>query len=248
MGILGIENRTENWKTVEHFYGLSDDAKVKLVTRLLGEKPDVQAKDIHMELFWQGMRDYFKLLKRNGESEPSADCIAKLYEDHFDGLRHYVKQFIEKRNDVKYAFRALKPHNYKGSGIEFRKDGKMQSTQAELKSNLGHTEIDIVLETRTHLFVGEAKDSSNLGTKGSYVLVHQLIRQYVMACILVALKQEELKVVPFVVGENLTSLNKTAQVQFMIQQGKKCTEQGWLKESNVLSWRKIKDLTKPDSA
>ena len=34
MSILGIENRTENWKTVEHFHGLSDEAKVKLVQKL----------------------------------------------------------------------------------------------------------------------------------------------------------------------------------------------------------------------
>ena len=31
MGILGIKNRTENWKTVQHFYGLSDNAKTRLV-------------------------------------------------------------------------------------------------------------------------------------------------------------------------------------------------------------------------
>ncbi len=34
MGILGIKNRTENWKTVQHFYGLSDNAKTRFVQRL----------------------------------------------------------------------------------------------------------------------------------------------------------------------------------------------------------------------
>ena len=33
MGILGIRNRTENWKTVENFYPLSGDAKIKLVQK-----------------------------------------------------------------------------------------------------------------------------------------------------------------------------------------------------------------------
>ena len=34
MGILGIPNRTENWKTVQRFYGLSDNAKTRFVRRL----------------------------------------------------------------------------------------------------------------------------------------------------------------------------------------------------------------------
>ena len=34
MGILGIKNRAENWKTVQRFYGLSDNARTRLVQRL----------------------------------------------------------------------------------------------------------------------------------------------------------------------------------------------------------------------
>ena len=42
MGILGIKNRTENWKTVQRFYGLSEYAKTRLVQRL-GE-PEASAR------------------------------------------------------------------------------------------------------------------------------------------------------------------------------------------------------------
>ena len=41
--------------------------------------------------------------------------------------------------------------------------------------------IDIVLETTDRLFIGEAKLESTLGSDSDHVLVHQLIRQYVMA-------------------------------------------------------------------
>ena len=50
MGILGINNRTENWKTVQHFHGLSDAAKVRLVRRL-GEPKDTAAEEVSLELF-----------------------------------------------------------------------------------------------------------------------------------------------------------------------------------------------------
>ena len=42
MGILGIKNRTENWKTVQRFYGLSEYVKTRLVQRL-GE-PEASAR------------------------------------------------------------------------------------------------------------------------------------------------------------------------------------------------------------
>ena len=249
MGILGIENRTENWKTVEHFYGLSDDAKVKLVKRLLkplDTQPEVQAKDIKIELFWEGMRDYRHWLQKNDQPDIEAGELAKLYVCLFSTLREDVKQFIENQDEYKYRFQELKRHNYAvGDSIEVpKRQGKTIGAQEELMSNLSHTEIDIVVATPTHLFIGEAKHTSNLGAKSSYVLVHQLIRQYVMAGILVAQRQESHKIVPFVIGDKkkLSSLRNTAQVQFMIQQGR--NKPGWLKEKNVLSWHTMKALAK----
>lgn len=54
MGILGIENRTENWKTVQHFHGLSNEAKFCLVQEL-GEPAGLLAEEISLELFWKGL-------------------------------------------------------------------------------------------------------------------------------------------------------------------------------------------------
>ena len=61
------------------------------------------------------------------------------------------------------------------------------------------------------------------------VLVHQLIRQYVTATILLQIAGEHKEVIPFVVGDSTDYLKKTSQVRFMISQG-------WLSQANVLDW------------
>ena len=52
-------------------------------------------------------------------------------------------------------------------------------------------------------------------------MVHQLIRQYVMATMLIDKLCEDKKVIPFVVGPNAQKLIRHQQVKFM-------THQGWL--------------------
>ena len=104
-------------------------------------------------------------------------------------------------------------------------------------NNLLNTEIDIVLETTEYLFIGEAKDESTFGAKSKYVLVHQLIRQYVMASIVVALVGNRKSVVPFIVGDKPKGLQNNGQVRFMMKQG-------WLKKENVLSWGEIEGVRK----
>ena len=98
----------------------------------------------------------------------------------------------------------------------------------KLGTNLVGTEIDVVLESPEHLFVGEAKEEMNLDGNGDLVLVHQLIRQYVMAKILVRLSGAKKKVIPFLVREELDG-REQVQVDFMVAKG-------WLKRENVLGW------------
>ena len=230
MGILGIKNRTENWKTVQHFYGLDDDAKIRLVEQL-GEPAGTSAGEIQVELFWYGVRDYLKAKKL--PTKHQADAFAASYLKCFCNLREEVRAFN--------GFEPLQCHNYDACK-------KYPTNKSDkLSDNLRGTEIDIVLETQNHLFIGEAKDESGFGTNGTLVLVHQLIREYVMAKILVDLvaesdKDKKRKVVPFVIGasDKLESLKNTAQVKFMVAQG-------WLKEKNMLSWCDIKKLTNENS-
>ena len=83
MGIVGIENRTENWRTVQHFGALSEDAKVRLVKRLA---PQDTAHGVRMELFWYGVRDY---VYKNG---PVDDDLVRVYRCHFEHLRDQISE------------------------------------------------------------------------------------------------------------------------------------------------------------
>ena len=224
MGILGINNRTENWKTVRTLCPpLSCDAKVKLVQRLLQEYPnttDIEWTDeVKFELFWKGVRDWEKL-----RCHPAAD-----YEKAYRGLFGDLRCKIE-------AFGKLKvPKRWNYQVCDDIQDDKGTPSSLVLKRNLNNTEIDIVLETPSHLFVGEAKGESDLGGDSGLVLVHQLIRQFVLAKMLVKMMQKPHIVVPFIVGNKVEDLMKKEQVRFLI-------EEGWLKDSNVLSWDCIKSV------
>ena len=72
------------------------------------------------------------------------------------------------------------------------------------------------------MFVGESKEESRLGASGSYVLVHRLIRQYVMAAILVDLissreQYPRKAIVPFAVVGDRDRFMATGQVNFLIR-------------------------------
>lgn len=215
--ILGIKNRTENWKTVEHFHCLKDDAKLRIARRL-GEPKGTPAGNIRIELFWYGMRDYIDQLEKENKSTPTHRDLAERYRCCFPNLRKDIEEFD--------GFRDLNDANY---------DVSKPEREYTLRSNLIHTEIDVVLETQNHLFIGEAKHESGFGVDGKDVLVHQLIRQYVMATILVDCLKPEKKVIPFVVGNDAEQLKKYHQVRFMLNEG--C-----LNEKNILSWSEIEGL------
>ena len=222
MGILDITNRTENWKTVQHFYGLDHNAKVRLVTEL-GEPKGIRAMDIQIELFWKGMRDF--LYESDIENQLARSDLAERYRCLFPQLREKLKGF---------------------RGFQLKWDDShysVHSDEGKLFNNLRNTEIDIVLQTPKYLFIGEAKGESPFDAKSKYVLVHQLVRQYVMAKVLVDLSESKKCVVPFVVGDKdkMESIRNTTQIKFMI-----C--QGWLNDKNILSWDCIGEIVKREAA
>lgn len=220
-GILGIENRTENWKTAVYFSPLFD-GKSNRLAELLGEAPRLQSGDVQLELFWRGMRDFFFQCKL--EKESAKKVLAHLYTRLFPNLRREVE---ESGN-----FRTLQPQNY---------DVSTKDRMFNLVNNLANTEIDVVLETPNYLFVGEAKHEMSFGANGNLVLVHQLIRQYVTATILIEFSPSQIrkKVIPFVIGDSFKKMMNNSQVKFMI-------DQGWLKKQNVLQWDEIRLLAHPN--
>ena len=217
MSILGIENRTENWMTVQHLAPLFSTGGVELARRLLpeSERGSLRAGEVRTELFWYGMRDFFSMEPR----EYSATSLVLKYEDLFPLLHTRVEAFVER--DV---FSPLKEHNY-----------KPRLDTDTFKSNLINTEIDIAIETPGYLFIGEAKHLSTLGANGRHVLVHQLIRQFVMARMLVRVMGSSHTVVPFVVAGSRSDVENSGQVQFMLAQE-------WMREENVLTWREIEEM------
>ena len=217
MGILGIENRTENWKTARYFapFFTSDSARRDLAKRLAGESEPEPGK---IELFWKGMRDHM-----HGQGESITEDLKRHYDRRFHDLGKRICEFNKQQSTGHPRLR--KACKY---------DVSTEESQKSLCNNLRNTEIDVVLQTPKHLFIGEAKDESAFGADGRLVLVHQLIRQYVMATILLDCRRCDRKVVPFIVGNSVKSLENTAQVKFMLKQG-------WLKKKNILSWDDIKN-------
>ncbi|MDE2668152.1 MAG: hypothetical protein OXI51_00685 [Chloroflexota bacterium] len=159
MAILGIPNRTENWKTARHFAPLPQHSIAELARQLLPERDreSLRAEDVQLELFWRGMRDYFhdeqKVLKKEERR------LADIYRELFPSLREEVEAFG--------GFQKLKPWNYDVSGAKGPR---------RLANNLRNTEIDIVLASSNHLFIGEAKDQSQFRGNSKLALPHQLIR------------------------------------------------------------------------
>ncbi len=237
MNILGIENRTENWKTVQHFYGLSGNARACLARHIVAKhlgsdsaKLGVDFEDVAIGLFWYGMRDYVHQCDRD-RKELEAD-FANIYVQKFPKLRDDLGIL---RQRLPYRFLEMKPYHY----------ALPESTyQSKLYNNLTSTEVDVVLETSDYLLIGECKHESDLGVNPDYILVHQVIRQYVMARILanyISLSAEvdvkEKEVIPFIVGDGdkLGSIRNSTQIRFM-------TEVGWLREGNILDWNQVSDI------
>ena len=219
-GVLGIENRTENWKTARLFTPLYDDgdARLKLVERL-GESEGTRPCDVRLELFWTPVRDYMKI-RSPKERSVIQEYFAAHYEHQFSDLAE--KDFGRLRKQGNYN-----PKNWTG-----------KTWQKKLFNNLHNTEIDIVLQTPKHLFIGEAKHEMDFSADGNLLLVHQLIRQYVTATLLVDwLKAKKIleceQVVPFVVADDPVVTERNGQVTFM-------RKYYGLKE--VLDWNEVKQL------
>ena len=222
--VVGIENRTENWKTarcLSPFFGV----RAAVLARRLGESLATPPAAVKLELYWKGVRDWLACCTEKKDCEDRlVDSCRKL----FCGLRDRIEEYG--------GFR-LTCGNYEVC---------WEDQRPQLVTNLVNTEIDIVLETPTHLFIGEAKYKSGFHASGKLVLVHQLVRQYVMANVLLDVLGCHREVVPFVVTENPQRRTpsdghadvpgmRSHQVQFLI-------DQCWMKPCNCLTWDDLDTL------
>lgn len=212
-GILGICNRTENWKTASTLLPVFLDNRAVGLIRELGEPRSTRAEVVRAELFWKGIRDWLHAAPDEKSKNDRKDRLFKTYRTRFASLRNDVSKFAR--------FKPLQPHNYSTSNTK------------KLLSNLAGTEIDIVLETPTCFYIGEAKFKSGFGSDGRNVLVHQLVRQYVAARVLADILCEEKRVIPFVVASREPS--RVMQVEFM-------QSQRWMDKRHVLTWKTISEI------
>ena len=229
--ILGIKNRTENWKTARTFARMYPDNVAALANNLLkpyrtnsiSDPPTIQSGEARLELFWKGIRDYLRANK--GEQRELMDRFSDLYAYEFKGLFDKFKLFCESSNDApaKRALDFLSRQNYTVSN---------QASKEGLFNNLRNTEFDIIIESPNHLFIGEAKGEMGFGAQGGLVLVHQLVRQFVTARIFLAHLNNRKTVVPFIVRDRNDSKRREVQVRFMLHQ---C----WLRNENILSWSRV---------
>ena len=219
--VLKIENRTENWKTARCLQPFFGDLSVRLACEL-GEPLSTPTADVKLELYWKGVRDW---CAAEGGKQKCEGRLVESYRKLFPDLRQRIERYGR--------FRHLCPRHYDYEVSEV-------STRALLVNNLVNTEIDIVLESPKRLYIGEAKYKSGFHADGKLVLVHQLVRQYVMAKVLVDVLGCDREVIPFVVTEGAWGgsrakgdVGKLAepphQVRFML-----C--QGWMSARNCLTW------------
>ena len=229
MDILGIRNRTENWKTARYFTPLYTNGGAHrlaefLLTHHKATEVQLEPGSVRIELFWKGIRDHWEITQKKSKETVT--------DRNSDFLKHYDSKF----GDLHYRVKASslgaylkKPWNYCVS-LNDEKEKAMK----QLGNNLINTEIDIVLEAPGHLLIGEAKFEEDFSMNTHNVLVHQFIRQYVMAKILLGRLKSNLEVVPFVVRQKCRA-EGDRQIKFMV-------DQCWMSDKNVLTWEDIKEF------
>ncbi len=180
------------------------------------------------------MRDHLHKIETDLERKSKQIRLSRYYEELADT---YSRLFMNLRDEIKKfnlegeKFQGLNEMNYAVDHNGFVKG---------LGTNLVNTEVDIVLESKEFLFIGEAKSETSLVGTSSRVLVHQLIRQYVMAKILMEHRSNRnlsptKETVPFMVRREPEG-REQLQVKFML-------DQKWLRPGNVLTWEQVAELT-----
>ncbi|MBL7119223.1 MAG: hypothetical protein ISS53_00905 [Dehalococcoidia bacterium] len=185
--------------------------------------------EVQLELYWKGFRDYCKAKGIKKTNTAFAEETAYRYQGLFPHMRERIEEYNSRGRAERHKLNLFKPHNYVCN----------QESSRQLYNNLFNTEIDIVMSTPGYLLIGEAKHEETFGADSQHVLVHQLVRQYVMASILVntigdnCRNEAKKEIIPFVVCDCPSKTTKTAQVQFLHYMK-------WLCLKNVIPWEDVR--------
>jgi len=241
--ILGIKNRTENWETARTFAPLITCSRKRyefarhIISNHYSPCPSFGEEHVMLELFWKGFRDLIKLTAgASGKSSKARKAakikeVADIYRKHFHDLRTGIEEYISLAETQKKQPKLnLKPDNYVCKESDTNEPDK---SELRLYDNLINTEIDIVVSAPGFLLIGEAKEEASFDGNSESILAHQLIREHVMADIVLQMKEPPTKteIISFVVGDDVEG---QAQVKCML-------DMGWLVKENIISWNDVKN-------
>ena len=231
-GILGIPNRTENWKTAKTFAPVITSGKQHklaawIIGNATGESCSLHQNEVCIELYWKGFRDYCKSRNITRKNEDFIDETATRYRRLFPRLREDIERYNSQVKLNEPTLITTAPHNY-------IVDDSRQSAKL-LYINLLNTEIDVVLSAPGYLLIGEAKGGQAFGADSGLVLPHQLVREYVMASIVADMidkeerQQIKTRVIPFVIGDNVSKFTQVKLLHHL----------HYLQPENVISWDRL---------
>lgn len=225
--IIGINNRTENWKTAETLGPLITREKQNHLANLLidANHSSFDSDEVVMQFFWKGFRDHWNERSRQCSKDDMVNETAVIYNRLFPNLRNEIEAYNKDEKVSRNKRLRLTEANY----VCLNSD--MQSKK-RLFANVSNTEIDVVLEAPGFLLIGEVKAEQTFGAASKHILVHQLIRQYVMASIVLEMRAErkDFKLIPFVIGDNTKQTAQVACMRYL----------GYLPEANIITWEELK--------
>lgn len=235
--ILGIRNRTENWKTANTFARLiTHNRQHQLATWIIGnatkQTQSFRQSEVCIELYWKGFRDYCKSIRKTKTDTGFIEKTAARYNRLFPHLLEQIENYNNQVKPDEPVLNLKKDHNYVCD--------ETPESSKRLYDNLLNTEIDVVLNAPGFLLIGEVKHEQAFGADSRHVLPHQLVRQYVMASIVVDMIEEEqsqdtrIEVIPFIIGDNLDKYAQVKLLKFLHH----------LNDDNVISWDKLSKLIK----
>lgn len=223
--MLQIQNRSENWRLAKAFINGGGVLLARSISdRVLSNSQHrSNTKDIEYELFWTGYRDYCDNVEDKLRNPELGNRALHFYTEHFNNLYENIEEYNQ--------------NNSPSLEIEREKNNYTvnRETLGDFLKNLYYTEIDIVIRIENFLLIGEVKHTQTFGSKSEHVLVHQLVRQYVMASILTKELSERdntaYTVVPFIIANNI---ERNGQVRLL-------ESLGWLHRDNIIPWESIEN-------
>lgn len=233
--IVGIRNRTENWKTASTLapliaFNRQNELANMLISNATSSQSSFGRDEVRIELFWKGFRDLWKQQSKSLDKQAMIHTAADRYKRLFPSLRTKIEEY----NEWAALNNQPKLNLYKDCNYVC-----LDSEEATLYDNLLNTEIDVVMSAPGFLLIGEAKYEQTFGAASRHMLTHQLVRQYVMASIVLDIVEENqttnrAKVIPFIIGDNAKA---TAQVKLM-------HHLNFLLLSNIITWNELERLVR----